>query len=95
MAAAVAIEQLEIEAIGSVDMQDIVGHYDVPDDVPEWLWVQQNASFAHVRNGLGDGVWEFILNLSRSFTDIPPRLAPTINNARLKKLGYLVLNQGT
>jgi len=39
------------EEIGSVLMQDIVGNYEVPEEVPEWAWVEREASFGHVRNG--------------------------------------------
>ncbi len=82
------------EKIGSVMMQDIVGVYEVPEDVPEWTWVEREASFRHVRNGQG-GVWEFVLNLSRAFPDIPERLMSVISQARASNLSYLIFHQGT
>lgn len=82
------------EEIGSVMMQDIVGGYEVPEDVPEWAWVEREASFGHVRNGQ-DGVWEFVLNLSREFRDIPERLKAVIAQARQAGLSYLIIHQGT
>lgn len=82
------------EEIGSVLMQDIVGDYEVPEEVPEWAWVEREASFGHVRNGR-DGVWEFVLNLSREFPDIPERLKAIIAQARASNLSYLILHQGT
>ena len=84
-----------VESVGVIKMQDIVGNYDVPQTVPEWKWVEKHASFTHVRNGQGEGVWEFVINLSLDLTDIPPRLAPVIAEARRKLLAYLVINQGT
>lgn len=82
------------EEIGSVMMQDIVGDYEEPENVPEWAWVEREASFSHVRNGQ-DGVWEFVLNLSRRFADIPDRLRPVIERARQGNLSYLIFHQGT
>lgn len=82
------------EEIGSVMMQDIVGDYKQPKDVPEWAWVEREASYAHIRNGQ-EGVWEFVLNLSRSFSYIPDRLKAVITQSRQSNLGYLIFHQGT
>ncbi len=77
-----------------VNMQDIVGDYDTPDQVPEWQWVERNASYGHRDNGKA-GVWEFMLNLSRSFEDNPGRLQQTIDDARRAGVSYLLVHQGT
>ena len=82
------------EVIGSVMMRDIVGDYEGPEDVPEWAWIEREASYSHVRNGQ-DGVWEFVLNLSREFPDIPERLMLVITQARASNLSYLIFHQGT
>ncbi len=82
------------QEIDHIQMQDIVGDYDTPDTVPEWAWVEKEASFAHVRNG-EDGVWEFVLNLARDLKDIPEKLAPVIERSRAYGLAYLVFHQGT
>lgn len=82
------------QEIGEIEMADIIGPYDFPDAVPEWEWVEQNASFSHVQNGQS-GVWEFVLNLSRVFTEIPEKLAPVIASARQAGLAYLIIHQGT
>jgi hypothetical protein len=81
------------EAILSVMMQDVIGNYDEPTG-PEWKWVETNASYAHQRNG-EDGVWEFVLNLSRTFEHIPRKLGKTIEKARGAGFGYLLFHQGT
>lgn len=78
----------------SVNMLDIVGSYESADDVPEWKWVENNASFAHCDNGQ-DGIWEFLLNLSLDFRDVPPKLETVIKDARLGGMHYLMLHQGT
>lgn len=83
-----------IEEIGSINLQDVVGDYAVPSDIAEWAWVEANAAFAHTNNGT-DGVWEFVLNMARDFSDIPSRLVPAITEARAKNLSYLIIHQGT
>ena len=82
------------EEIGSVMMQDLVGSYDTPDQVPEWAWVEREASFSHKENGK-QGVWEFVINLSRHFDDVPEKLQATITKARNEGLSYLIFDQGT
>lgn len=77
-------------------MQDLVGDYEVPDQVPEWAWVERNASYAHVDNGKEEGgVWEFILYLGKHWADIPESLRPTIQQARDRGFTYLIFHQGT
>jgi hypothetical protein len=78
----------------SVMMQDVVDDYDTPEQVPEWGWVEANAAYAHTSNGK-DGVWEFTLNLSRTFTGDPGRLATVIAAAREEGAAYLLIHQGT
>lgn len=82
------------QLIASVMAQDVVGEYDVPNAVPEWAWVEKNASFAHLRNA-NDGVWEFILNLSRDFEGDAGRFGPVIEEARALNVAYLLFHQGT
>jgi len=43
----------------------------------------------------GNGIWEFVLNLSRTFADTPERLQQVIAEARNKQLAYLIFHQGT
>lgn len=82
------------EEIVSIMMQKMVEDYDTPDTVPEWIWVESNASFAHANNG-ESGVWEFVLNLGNTWDDIPEKLQPVIAEARNKNIGYLLIHQGT
>jgi hypothetical protein len=65
-----------------------------PDTVPEWRWIQANATFVHPGNGLDPGVWEFILNLGLDLDDAPEKLAPVINQARQNGASYLIAYQG-
>ncbi len=78
----------------SAMMQDVVGDYDTPDQVPEWAWVEANASYVHSRNA-SDGIWEFMLNLSCTFEGDPGRLAPAITAACAEGAAYLIIHQRT
>ena len=80
------------EALLSVMMQDVVGDYDIPNEVPEWKWVEENGSFAHRDNGQS-GVWDFVLNLSRTFENVPAKLRKTIDKARKAGFGYVLFHQ--
>lgn len=82
------------EKVLSVLMQDIVGDYDTPDQVPEWSWVERVASYAHAKNGQ-EGVWEFVLNLSSGWDDTPERFIPVINKAKADSIAYMIVHQGT
>lgn len=83
-----------LETIASVLIQDLVGDYETPHQVPEWHWIRANASYGHRDNGV-DGVWEFVINVARTYDDLPERLAPAIHAAREAGAGYLLVHQGT
>jgi hypothetical protein len=85
---------LVMARVASVLIQDLVGEYETPDQVPEWGWIQANASYGHRDNAVA-GVWEFVINLSRSFDDLPERLEPAIEAARRAGASYLLVHQGT
>lgn len=84
----------EAERVISVMMADVVGDYDTPEEVPEWQWVEKHASYGHRRNAKS-GIWEFVLNLAMSHTDVPPRLQPVMEQARRQQAGYVIFHQGT
>lgn len=91
----VCTASLPPDRVGSVMIQDVVGEYDVPTDIPEWSWIEKQASYKHVHNGEPGGVWEFILNLSRQFTDVPEGLKPIFKQAIAENKAYLLFHQGT
>jgi hypothetical protein len=68
--------------------------YDEPQAVAEWRWIEANASFKHVGNNTEPGVWEFVLNLSNEFCDVPPLLAPILERAREDGASYIIFHQG-
>jgi hypothetical protein len=84
----------DIQEVGSVLMQEIVGDYDTLDEIPEWDWIEGKASFHHANNG-EYGVWEFVMNLSNDFGEIPLRLRPVFNQAKALNLAYLIFHEGT
>ncbi|GBG14319.1 chemotaxis protein CheY [Novimethylophilus kurashikiensis] len=81
--------------IGDISMSDILGEDVEPEASPEWAWVQENASYAHRDNGKGAGVWEFMLNMSRTYKDIPEKLVPVLADARENDLSYILIHNGT
>lgn len=81
------------EEIRSVQMPDIVGDYDTPDQVPEWAWVESKACYQHTLNGQL-GIWEFVINMNGDLSDVPERLAATINAAAFDGMAYLIFHQG-
>lgn len=83
-----------LETMASVLIQDLVGDYETPHQVPEWHWIRANASYGHRDNGV-DGIWEFVVNLARTYDDLPDRLAPAVRAARESGASYLLVHQGT
>lgn len=83
------------ERISSVCMKDVIGDYELPESVPEWLWVADHASFRHQGNGKQNGVWEHMLNLSVDYQNIPETLKPLISEAKRDGIAYLLFHQGT
>lgn len=81
-------------SIRSIMLQDIVGDYENPESVAEWAWIEREASYRHMHNGQ-DGIWEFILNLSLTWDNIPTPLRPVIEQARADGKAYLLIHQGT
>lgn len=78
-----------------VDMSDIVPEYDVPDDVPEWQWIEQNARWAHLGNGEEGGVWEFLVHADcGAFEDVPENLKSVFNKAKNQGCIWIMFNQG-
>lgn len=84
----------EFALIQHIMMQDVVGDYDTPDTVPEWAWIEANASFQHRENGK-HGIWEFVVNLARHFDDVPEKLRTVLESAKRCGVAYLVFHQGT
>lgn len=77
-----------------VMLQDVIGEYEHPDDVPEWSWIEEKACYSHRRNGQ-DGIWEFVVNLSYGINDIPGKLKPVIAAANKADVRYILFHQGT
>lgn len=83
----------DTESVANILMPDIFD-YDTPDEIPEWIWIENNASFKHVKNG-ENGIYEFMINTSLDFEDVPASLASYITEAKQKNIAYLMFHQGT
>jgi hypothetical protein len=84
----------QTQAILDVCMPDIIGDYDVPDNIPEWKWIEEKACYSHNLNGQ-DGIWEFIVNLAYGIENVPEKLAPVIAAANRDGVNYILFHQGT
>jgi hypothetical protein len=47
------------------------------------------------RQNATSGIWEFMLNLSIDYPDLPGKLASVIAEAKVKGVAYLLFHQGT
>jgi hypothetical protein len=84
----------ESALVREINMADLF-EYEIPDQLPEWTWLEKNASFLHKDNGKSAGVWEMMLNLSKSLEDIPESLRFDIEQARREGVQFLWFHQGT
>ncbi len=89
-----AFEFGQVRLIADVNLAGWVDYDGPAKEVAEWQWIEQNASYTYARNGQ-DGVWDFMVNPSREFSDIPAALAPIIEKARQADIWFILFNQGT
>ncbi|MCZ4337625.1 hypothetical protein [Shewanella colwelliana] len=84
----------QVGHIADVNLAELID-YDCPaNEVLEWQWIAQNASFTYNHNGQ-DGVWDFMVNTSIDHSEIPATLAPIIEKARQANIWFILFNQGT
>lgn len=88
----------EINVI-EVNLVEVLNEYDVPEDVPDWNWVEQHHSFAHKGNGVEGGVWEFMIHTSKAenpdFVEgMPATLRPFFELAKTKGAAWVMFHQG-
>jgi len=87
-------------AILEVNLVDVLNEYELPDDTPEWQWVEKNGSFAHKGNGTEGGVWEFMVQVENIMTSdvrrasIPAPLKPFFDEAVTQKAVWILFHQG-
>lgn len=71
--------------------------YDKPEDVAEWRWVVELASFSHQGNGTEPGVWEFMVyadRLRERLEDIPEIFLPEVRRALELDAVWVMFHQG-
>lgn len=78
------------ESIRSIQLSGWLSEDEDNEVHAEMAWLKENASFSHVDNNDDGPVWEMMLNLALDYEDIPGRLAPIIDLARLDGVGYLI-----
>lgn len=69
--------------------------YEVPEEVPELVWAENEARFKHVGNGVEAGVWEFMLTVYQGDdpNGIPERLRPIFDEARKQGCDWIMFHQ--
>lgn len=93
-------QAVSASAVIEVFAPAFMGDYDVPEEREEWRWIQAEALFEHVGNGVEEGVWEFLLpvrNLqdeSEYHSPPPARLAEILAWAREHGYPYILFHQG-
>lgn len=86
------ITETNTETIASICLPEIIGDYGDPiADSEEWQWLEKNASFSNKK----DGAFEFLLNMSLEFDDLPWQLEDVFSEAKTKNIAYLIFHQGT
>ncbi|KWU19044.1 glyoxalase superfamily protein [Burkholderia cenocepacia] len=87
-------------AVLEVNMPDVFGITDSPDEIPEWAWIQANGAFAHRGNGVEGGVFEFMVHTSKAWLDgqrtqdVPVRLQPFFDEANRSGAAWVMFHQG-
>lgn len=84
-------------AVLDVSMIDLVGDYDVPEQVVEWEWVEEHASFRHKGNGEDPGVWEHMVHCERAESrkdSMPELLKPVFAHAKAAGAVWVLFHQG-
>jgi hypothetical protein len=79
-----------------INMVDLFPDYDTPDEVAAWDWVKAHAAFAHVDNGIGAGVWEFLVLCSTLRFDsshVPSELKAAVQEGLNTDAKWLVFYQ--
>lgn len=80
-----------------INLVDLLNDYDLPEDTPEWGWIEANHRFAHKGNNVEPGVWEFMVNVEQAETmkeAIPPVLKPFFKLAKEKNVPWVLFHQG-
>jgi hypothetical protein len=81
----------EIRKSASFPLSELVGRPMQADDVEEWKWVRRNSGLAQQSEpGAGALSGGFVLDLGLSFSGVPTRLRPMLEEAREKGLAYLI-----
>jgi len=79
-----------------INLVDVLGEYDVPENTTEWQWIAERHTFAHKGNNVDSGVYEFMVNIesSKHFEDIPVKLVPFFEEAKAQGAIWILFNQG-
>lgn len=84
--------------IMDVSMPDLLGDYDAAEDVMEWAWVKNFASYNFVDNDSDFSGYEFIVNVAIltqeivESPDFPEKLRPVFRLALQNDIAYVLFH---
>jgi hypothetical protein len=78
-------------------MPALLPEYEDPNEVPEWQWIEQHASFAYDGNdGKSPGSHSFIMTTDEDWLmnqEIPDLLQPIFKEAKAKSHDFIMFYQ--
>lgn len=81
-----------------VNLSEVLPHYDQPEKVAEWQWIEQEASFGHLGNNKTPGVWEFMVRVPQEDEGfdgpVPAALEPIFEHAVDIGAVWVLFHQG-
>lgn len=84
--------------IMDVSMPDLLGDYDTADEVMEWAWVKNSASYNFVDNDSDFQGYEFIVNVATvtpehvESPNVPEKLKPVFRLALQNDIAYVLFH---
>lgn len=95
---------MEILNIADINVAEYV-EYDTPEQTPVWAWIEEIATYGHLKNHDADnfGIWEFVVNTSCitdedsdvSIEDAPKEIQGAVREAIDNGAAYILFHQGT
>lgn len=86
----------QVSTTYEVNMADLLDDYDTPQGVKAWDWVESVASFRHVENGTGPGIWEFLVRveaITANSVEIPSELQKSFQEAQAAHAKWILFFQ--
>lgn len=84
-----------------IDVRSFLGEYDDPRSLEDWRWIEDFASFSHIANDVGPGVFEFVMRVRKEDDDAlpyesepPARVKSVLDLAAKSGANWILFHQG-